>query len=166
MLWWLGAKLLMSLNVAIVWYTLVVLLADFLTGIPRAIAEGRFKWQRLFIVFYKMFSYLLMYAALHSLFGALALPAVVATFTGLQNLAGVADICMLLILLKETISVLQNVKGFSVATGWPNPMIDLVIAFLRLNVFHTVLDKLPGGTELRAEVDVAEKKLAEDAGQA
>jgi hypothetical protein len=64
-----------------------------------------------------------------------------------------------MLLLKEVISVLQNVKGVSVALGWHNPMIDVVIDFLRLDVFHSVLHRLPGA---RASDQVADELARDD----
>jgi hypothetical protein len=127
----------------------LVLLLDWLTGTPRAVLEKRFDVRRLPLVLVKLSLYLSVLAVLQVFFGGIGLPLV----------DHVGSACFYLLLLKEVISVLQNVKGVSVALGWHNPMIDVVIDFLRLDVFHSVLHRLPGA---RASDQVADELARDD----
>lgn len=122
-------------NLQVFWWVFGFVLADIISGVIRGQAEQGFSWLKFFTGFRRAAYYFLAFCVF-------LVPGLVQTFTGfafpLWSLSNVDF--MWLVVVKEMISVLQNVKGYLKTKNTSFWFVDFLIEFLRLNAFHIVLE--------------------------
>jgi phage-related holin len=112
---------------------MAMLMLDFLTGIVKAQQLGLISSARFGVIFERCVLYVLMYIVLHVL--TLSTPAPWDFFTKLFE-----GFVMTGLLFKESLSVLENIKGTLTVRGRSVPILDLAITKLGLDLDHILRD--------------------------